>query len=244
MTDDKSLDERTLADPPADWPTMTDGVPIVDSSVAVTLENFDIDEWIAGIRPTRRSVKLHPDAHLIARMEEIADRIDLTPDDQDVDALIEEFEQARRQVNDGMWFTLEKRSSEWIKTFRLKMLEQLGAHLDPDLGEKVTREHRLAVTLHQIAAQCVAPAGLTYEQIRRLVEANEGEATKLVLALDNVNTVLAEQAGVMDRDFSERRSNGRRPSSATSGSRSTPSGSRPAGTSGSRGRSGAKPTSG
>lgn len=193
------INERSLAE---------EALTVVDSSVAQAIEGFDIDAWIAGVRPTRRSVKLHPDAHLIARMEQIADRIDGAPAEANVDDLIAEFEECKRQFNDGVWFTLEKRSSDWEKTFREKVAAELGI---ADL-EKATTEQTVEVILRQVVAQTITPVGLTVDHLRKMLELNEAELNKLIVTLDNVQKRLAEQAGVLTRDFSQRRSSGRRSS--------------------------------
>lgn len=182
-------DERSLAD-----------VPDVDSSPEVTPENFDLDGWLAGIRPTRRSVKLHAEGHLIARLEELAERIDAAPEGVDVDELIAEFERVRDQFNTGVWFTVEKRSSEWSKRFRKDLSKRHNLKPDDNEGDNII------ATLHQLAEQIVTPTGITYQHLRDMLDANEGELNKLILTMTNANTQLAESAGVLTRDFSERRS--------------------------------------
>jgi hypothetical protein len=218
--------ERTLADAP-DEPQQP--IYYVDSSVTPTPENFDIDEWIAGVRPTRRSVRLVANGHLVARLEEIADQIERAPEDADVDDLIDQYDAIKAQVREGVWFTLEKRSSEWVYEFLRSTCASLG-YPAPERGDqplgKLTTEQRIEVVLRQVAAQTVVPQGLTAGHLQRMLDANEGELNKLVLTMDAVNSTLAESAGVMDRDFSGRRSSGRQASSQTSGSRSTRSASR------------------
>lgn len=177
----------------------------VDVSPAVTPQNFDLEQWVAGVRPTRRSVKLYPNAHLVARMDELADRIDNTPDGAEVDALIDEFDQLRKQFRDGVWFTVEKRSTEWVAALRKRVAKANGIKLDDD-GDAEGTDANITLSLHQLAEQIVSPAGVTYEQLRAMLDANEGELNKLALTMQTVQSQLAQSAGVLDRDFSARRS--------------------------------------
>ena len=197
-----SEEERSLGDV-----LQVDESAIVDSSVTPVPEDFDLDAWLDGVRPTRRSVKLYPNAHLVARLEEIADRIDNTPDGENVDALIDEFEQVKAQLQSGVWFTVEKRSSEWVAQFQKDLAKRLNLDLSrKGDGTAKNPKDSTTVSLHQLAAQIVSPEGVTYNHLRKLVDHNEGEAIKLLNAMESANNTLAEGAGVLDRDFSERRS--------------------------------------
>lgn len=180
-------------------------VPDFDTTPEVSLAGFDLDAWIAGVRPTRRSIKLYPDGHLVARLEELADQIDNAPDGENVDALVDEFEQIRTQFHTGVWFTVEKRSSEWIEQFRKQTATRLGLKLDAD-GNAADKAVATTLALHQLAAQTIEPAGVTAEQLRAMLERNEGELNKLLSTMVNANTKLAQDAGVLTRDFSQRHS--------------------------------------
>lgn len=172
---------------------------IVDTTVEPTPENFDLDAWVEGVRPTRKSVKLYPSAHLVARMEELAVEIDNTPEDVNIDGLIDEFYQAKRQFHAGVWFTIEQRSSEWVQKFRKDMAKRHNLKDDED-------KDAATISLYQMAEQIIQPQGVTYNHLRKLQANNEGELAKLIGALQRVNQQLAETNGVMTRDFSERRS--------------------------------------
>lgn len=201
-----AAEERSLADPPREEPSTER-----DASPALNLTNFDLDAWVLGVRPTRRSVKLYPQADLVARMEQLADQIDSTPKDVDVDDLLAEFERLRTQFRDGVWFTVERRSSEWEKHFRTTTAKRLGMTLDKD-GDPVGQDDTMTLVLHQMVEQIIGPPGVTYAHLRSLYEANEGELTKLLNTWQNVQRNLAESAGVLKRDFSGRRSPERRTS--------------------------------
>lgn len=190
-------EERSLADVQADPEVVEPS--LVDTTVEPTPENFDLDAWIDGVRPTRKSVKLYPSAHLVARMEELAVEIDNADDDDNVDHLIDEFEQAREQFKDGVWFTVEQRASEWQRQFRKDLAKRHNLKDDTDHDAET-------ISLYQLAAQLVQPEGVTFNQLRKLQQSNEGELAKLINAMIIANRDVAEQSGVLRRDFSERRS--------------------------------------
>ena len=194
------VEERALGDMP------------IDVSETPTPETFNVDEWIAGVRPTRRSVRIFARGDLIAAMEVIADRIREADDDADVDDLIDRFEALKAEFQSGLTVTVEKRSSDWERKFRKDFIR------DAKLSVKMRRDdsndmdgpadERGRVVLHQLAAQIVSPT-FTYEQLTALEDANEGELAKLLRALNEVNRTVAEAQDVMTADFSRRRSGNR-----------------------------------
>lgn len=181
--------------------SLADLTEIVDSTPDVgEPEGFDLGAFIAGVRPTRRSVKLYGRADLVGVLEQLAERIDALPDGPEVDGLIAEAERAQAAfLASGVWFTVEKRSSEWVERFRTDTAARLGVSAE-------TPEGRIALLLHQLAAQIVAPAGVTYAHLRALMDTNEGELNKLVVALTAANEQLADRARAVTLDFSQRRS--------------------------------------
>ncbi len=210
-TNDTQPDEVLAGGVPSDAET-SNTFDTVDTSPDVTPQDFAWDPFLTGVRPTRRGVRLYPHAHLVARMEYLADRIEGLPDGPEVDKLIDEFEQAKADFRQGVWFEVEKRSTEWVEKFRT----DLAAKHDLNLGtaekdfEDGDNKDRMAALLHQLAAQIVTPSGTTYEDLRRLYEANEGELNKLIVTMGFANEALAERAKVLDADFSQRRSTNRK----------------------------------
>lgn len=193
--------ERSLAD--------VAGSESIDSSPAVTPEDFSIEDFIAGIRPTRRAIQIFARADLIARLDEIATRIDAAEKTSNVDALIDEFQSVKAEFQAGTWFELEKRSSEWVKEFRLAKESALGysrAVRGDDDQATLTDEEVGEISLHQLAEQIVTPSGVTVDHLRTMLDVNEGEVAKLLAVMVNVNNELAQQAKVLTRDFSRRRS--------------------------------------
>lgn len=194
-------EDRALGDLPS--------VPIINTTVPPTPEDFDLAEFIAGVRPTRRAVQIFPQAHLIAQLEQIAAQIEAAPEDADVDDLIDQFEQVKAGFEAGIWFEIEKRSSEWVTKFDNDLVKQLGLVKKPPGGgqkPQLSVDDNAKVTLHRLAAQIVQPPGMTYELVKSLAEHNEGEVAKLMVCMTSANNELAESAEVLTRDFSSRRS--------------------------------------
>jgi hypothetical protein len=184
-------------------------VETVDSTPHITPQDFSFEEFLNGVRPTRRSVLLYPHAELIARLDQIANQIDAAPEDRNVDDLIDEFERVKAQFHTGVWFTVEKRSSEWVEKFRVDTEKRLGmkrTRSDEDSEPELATRDLATISLHQLAEQIVTPSGVTVAQLQKLMDTNEGELNKLVFAMIEVNTKLAQAAEVLNKDFSRRRS--------------------------------------
>ena len=197
----EETEERSLGDGPA-------SAVVADVTPEQTPEGFDFGAFLDGVRPTRRSVKVFPKGHLIGRMEEIAYEIDQAPDDADVDGLIDEYEALKADFNEGIWFTFEQRSKEWETKFRADTAKSLKVALD-DEGNPVDEDDLLEVIHRQLAAQIVAPEGVTVDGLRRIAEASPNEYGKLCVAMRFANDSLAEKSQVLTRDFSRRRSTSR-----------------------------------
>ncbi len=186
---------------------------VKDTSPEVTPATFDSGAFLAGVRPTRRSVQIVERADLLGDMERLAQlygEADDADDDEACERLHAEFEQvAERFHGSKRWYTVEKRSSEWIEKFRKDTAEEHGL----DVGKTGERtddpdrvRDRMTLVLHQLAAQIVSPAGTTYDDLVGLYDRNEGELNKLLLCMEFANTRTAESAKVAAPGFSLRRS--------------------------------------
>ena len=165
-------------------------------------ENFDLDAWLEGVRPTRRAVLLYGRSDVIARMEEIAGTIGDSPDD-DVDEMVEEFERLKAAFLDsGRWFVVEARSPEWVDDYRRAAKKDLGITKKDDPTER----QKVSVLLGQLAQQIVTPHGVTVTALERLHETAPGELNKLIVAMTYANEQLSGTAKVLSMDFSSRRS--------------------------------------
>lgn len=183
----------------------------VDTSAHITPQTFNSTEFLAGVRPTRRSVQIVERADLVGDMERLAQlyaEADDADDDAACEALAAEFGDVSAQFHASKrWYTVEKRSSEWVEDFRAKLEKQhsldFGDGTDENPGNP---RHRRIAMQHQLAEQIVSPEGTTFDDLQGLYERNEGELNKLIVALTVVNTQQATAAKVATPGFSLRRS--------------------------------------
>ena len=67
----KKIDDESLGDITTDAPDLPE---VIEHDPAT----FDVAAFVAGVRGTRLRVKIQPNAHLLARLQEIADEIGVT----------------------------------------------------------------------------------------------------------------------------------------------------------------------
>lgn len=188
-------------------------IELTDTSEPLSVEDFDLDAFIDGMRPTRRSIKLHERGDLIGTMDLLASEIESAPESVNVDHLIDAFTRARDTFLSAtaLW-TVEKRSTEWLTAQREQSAKAAGIKLDKD-GQTTSHADGMRLLLDQVAGQVVEingrPATVTANRLRKMYDANEGELNKLVVAVENVNTAVAQQANVLTKDFSQRSSTAR-----------------------------------
>lgn len=178
----------------------------IDTSITPTVEDFDLDAWLNGARPSRRSITLYSRGDLIGRLEELAaliERHDGDDDEEELD-LYDEAEALRRTfLASGQIFTVEGRSSEWVKAYRGGCEKQFGLKLGVKTG---TVKDETEYALRMLADQVCVPSGMTYEKLKRLSEIAEPEVMKLITVQVAANTQAAATVGVVTRDFSQGRS--------------------------------------
>ena len=180
---------------------------VVDSTVEPTPENFNPIAWIEGVRPTRRSVRLHQHAHLVGVMEQIEGEY------REAEAtgasaaqkkeIVARYVAARDEFwAKSTWFTVEKRSSDWVSETRSQVAKAHGIKLGEDGDDSdLTEADKKTLLLAQLARQIVSPK-VDADFLGRLYEANEGELAKLLTAMTLANSQQAESARVASRDFS------------------------------------------
>ncbi len=175
----------------------------IDTSTTPTVEDFDVDAWLNGARPVRRSVTLYARGDLIGRLEELATLIEQCDDDEQRQALEDEAEGVQQTfLASGQAFTVEARSSEWVNAFRDACQKQ-GLKLGDKSG---TEKDRTQYALQLLAEQIIVPSGMTYQKLKRLTEIAEPEVMKLIRVQVAANTEAAASVGVVTRDFSQGRS--------------------------------------
>jgi hypothetical protein len=165
-------------------------------------KTFDVGAMVAGVRATRMRVQVQPNAHLLTRLQELAEEIDSYASDDDVpDELIEEWVETRADFDHVDTYVIEARSSDWIKNHAR---EAKAAGINPQRkgmsdAEKIEHTRRLA--LSQIAAQIVEPEGVTEADVAAIFAGNEAEGDKLWRAMNQVNT---QPVKALVPDFSQR----------------------------------------
>lgn len=199
--DDQSLAgavETSLADEP------------VDTTPPITPETFDSSAFLRGVRPTRRSVQIVERADLVGDLERLQGEFleaDAADDDAECDRIGAEFEQVAQAFHDSKrWYTVEKRSQEWIEKFREDVAKEHNLDLAVKDGKAKSPADRVEALLRQLVEQIVAPSGTTYEDLQALYQSNEGELNKLVIAMEMANSQQASAAKVVTPGFSLQRS--------------------------------------
>lgn len=178
---------------------------VKDTSTDVDVEDFDFDAFLAGVRSTRRSTKVYAKADLVATLEELAEEHADATSAADKARIAKEFDRVRDEFWDsGQWFTVEKRSGEWVEKFRADTAKRLGLNLGDGEDDKGDPDAQMTVLLHQLAEQVVVPSGVTYEGLRRLYDVNEGELNKVIVAGGMANQQMAQSAKVLSPGFSLR----------------------------------------
>lgn len=184
-----------------------------DLTPEVTPEDFDHDAFLAGVRPTRRGIRIFERADLIEPLERLADEIEHMPDGPECDAKIDEFEATAEEFRRASkWYAVQGHSREWEKDFREKYAAK--HKLDPGTwGERTTspdeaRARSIIITA-QLAEQIIGDVSM--ETLDELGERNAGELAKMLVLMESANTEVAEGAKVLTLDFSRRRSGKRDP---------------------------------
>lgn len=193
-TDDESLAD--VSDAPAD-----DDLELVEAPESKP-EDFDIATAAAGVRATRIRVHIQPGAHLLERVQELAEEIDSYPNDDDVPVdLADEWVETWEAFNRKDVYVLEGRSSDWIKQHK-RDVKKRG--IDPDrkgLSDQERVAHTKRLVMSQIAAQIVKPEGVNEADVAAIFAGNEAEGDKLWRAMNQVNTQPVKQ---LVPDFSPR----------------------------------------
>lgn len=176
----------------------------IDITVAPTVDDFDFQSWLEGVRPTRRAVRLYARADLIGRMEEIAGEAaeaENRGDSDALEALVDEMESLREAFDaSARWFVVEARSPEWVDDFHRVRARDMGIKK----GEPGERQKQ-QILLEQLAEQIVTPTGVTAEALAVMLDRAAGEVNKLIVAMTFANQQVADSAGVLKLDFSSRR---------------------------------------
>jgi len=203
-TNDEAIEDLTLATPVPE----TDDVPdIEDITEDLSEEDFDFGAFVEGARPTRRAVTVTMRADLAADMDILVERVaaaEKAGDTEEVEALVEEFEQVRAVfLASRRRVIVEGRSHEWLVR-QEKIAEKEGvAKPGKKASDAELRAYTVEIMLRQIAGQIVHPTkGVTVAALRTLLERSEPELNKIWQACRQANT---QPAQVVTPDFSRGR---------------------------------------
>ena len=186
-------DERSLADEAPEQDTAPR-----DVTVKPLPEDFSFADFVAGIRPTRRAVRVYARGDLAAERDILRAQIQAAQDQQakapEIKKLRDSLAAITAEMNaDGsvIDIVVEGRSSEAVK--------KLSEALEDDIPGEDKQAER---DLHMVAAQVVAPEGVTADLLGQIRALSEPQWQQLIFACAEANTT----AGVATPDFSRGRS--------------------------------------
>lgn len=141
-------------------------------------ETFDLAAWIAGVTPVERTVTVYAHGHLFAVLSALEAEYNEAKAAMNVDDMRDAKDKMRTVANQirasALDITVQGRSADWVQRFR-KTCEERG--LDGD-----------ETTLEQLAAQIIAPEGITPAMLATLRDRIEPQVVALLQAVAAVNT--------------------------------------------------------
>lgn len=188
--------ERLLSDT-----APAEDAPNTEPTVEPSREGMTPTEWATGIRRLRRSIIIHDSGHLLAEFDELGYRIDSAPASENVDDLIDRYEELAEQIRGGVRYVAEQRSADWCDANRKAIVDRLGL---TDRAEDLTGDELITVGFEALAAQIVEPAGVTAASLRKLHESAPVEMDRIADLVMRTNSTNVD--AVEPRDFSSRRS--------------------------------------
>ena len=183
----------------------------VDVSPEIDAEDFSWDDFLAGVRPTRRAVEVFARADLVAQMEEVAAPLLRRADDDETPLtaaekkIAAEVKRLRAEFKaSGRWFVAEARSRERIAKVQEEAAARHGITIKDEDGNPVPvqGEDWAKIKRAVLADAIVIPTGTTEERLERLEAMSPTEYPKLEAARTVANSKLAQSAEVLTRDFS------------------------------------------
>lgn len=170
MSEDLAMNEARTKLP--DDESLAGPGPTVDTAFGAA--TFDLDRWVQGVLPTRRSVTVYQRPDLLAQIDDLAAR-EAVARREDRDALVAQATELTDKLRESaVRFVIEGRTSAWVVDYA-KSLEAQGVKDSTD------------VILHQLAAQVVEPVGVTFEHLKTLAEVTEPQVSRMVEALVTAN---------------------------------------------------------
>lgn len=174
-----------------------DSVDVTDEE-ALTVDGFNLEQWVAGVRPTRRATVVYARADLLAQIDVLAERAVVAKaagDDVEVASLAAQVADIRGELEASGLDVVVEATSE---TVRGRLREDLGI-VD---GEQPTEEQTCAF----IAAHIVEPPGFTGAMVEAINRVSPHQVMKIASAMRIAN----ETAPSIPAPFSPASSSGRR----------------------------------
>ena len=170
----------------------------VTDPASLTVEGFNLGEWMRGLRPARHAITFYGRPDVLADIEVIRNRIreaDAVGDDNEVGVLVGQLREAREVMIRSSLDIVVQASSE-----------QAQADLRTALGIKEGVDLTEEQVLGWIAAHIVAPEGLDLDGLRTLNEISAPQVALIGAAVKTANTA----APGVPAPFSPASSSGRR----------------------------------
>ena len=156
-----------------------------DDDTVVQVEGFNLEQWVAGVRPIRRTVTLYSRLDLMGERDELGAALEdarAAGDNDAIGALHEQIDELTEQILGSRMFV----TIEGVTASRFKEIVAEAKDLGLDSTD---------VFLYQIAAQIVEPKGLDWETFKRLDDMLPTQTSKVAQAWTAINNEVP-QVGV------------------------------------------------
>lgn len=173
-----------------------------------TPENFNLDAFVRGMRPTVRTTNVYGRADLIGEIDSLETQLGIAEaaardsehsmeDADEAEELRERIVALQQEfVASGVTFKVGGRSETWLAG-----IEKEWKNHSTTNG-LTTDEKHVFVQLHQLAGAIIEPAGVTYDHLTEMREISEPQIRKLLVTFAMANN----QAPQVSVPFSQRSS--------------------------------------
>ena len=170
----------------ADQPSV-DTVPEGEGEAVIPnyarLAKFNMDEWLQGVRPIKRTVTLYQRLDILAKRDELAAELDFVRYTDDVAA--QDLRAQIREVTDEIMSSRMFLTLQGLTTTRYRaLLKELEAK---DYGENPE-----LVVFDQWAAQVAEPEGITGEWLQGFDTMSPVQSAKIQTALNQINNTVPD----------------------------------------------------
>lgn len=181
-----------------------------------------LDDYAAGFRPATKRVKVRPNLHLMARLEEIVERAE-DADDYEIDALEAEYDEVRAQFEAEQVIVLRAISGDVVREVRrdarkdgidphalAQRAEALSKAKRPDTAALEDLQGELEHVARTLNARIIEAMAEDEDVTADWIEALYQSAPHEYAVLDRAATELLKNPGRVAPDFSRARFGTRR----------------------------------